>query len=122
MDILVLSKIHSTSARITSSSTDIFVIEEHSNIDIVTDIVKNLWVEYNSTLTIPYPIDISTILTIKKARKSEAEILFSTGRKNVYEMYSVGDIIIEGTRDNSIPYDFMMIIVDILCATHYHLG
>ena len=135
---------HSCVDLITNSSTELFMVNNQHNIDIVKKVLMELLLSYKNLASIgafgEYLMKNNKFILGEKQETLENAIteedfdnifnVFEYTRKMYdencgwdYENESnIGKIIIESTSDNSIPYEMFEWIENIFNSDKYHLG
>ncbi|MFA6089869.1 MAG: hypothetical protein WC755_08480 [Candidatus Woesearchaeota archaeon] len=116
---------HSFVDVITNSSTELFVTSTDKTVEAVKEILKekydlarNLHFNPDAEYQTFEVGDVFDILSVRKATQKDIKYL-----KESWELDIKKDtILIEGTSDNSIPYEFFDIVENIFHAERHHLG
>lgn len=128
----ILMNVHSFVDVITNSSTELFVCNTNKSIDTVKEILNDLILKYK--------IDESDTDYDHENYEGNFEDMFNEPFIYTEEIYkkdikgnygyfwgyekkeNIGNIIIEGKNDNSIPFYLMDLIEDTFDCKRYHLG
>ena len=133
---------HSFVDIITNSSTELFVCNTDKSAEFVTEIIRTLLDAYNKTtgcsLIVEDICSVSVIntnediaahkeeydswATIYDDYKQSSFMGFADYKSREINNVSIGDIIILGTGDNSIPYEIWDTINRLFDGNNYHLG
>lgn len=128
----LIIKTHSFVDIITNSSTELFVCDGSKTLNEVREIIQKQWELFlglqENIDDKPYqledmenPNNVYELLDVFQAKDKKCKENWGWGDYND-GMYKPGDIIISGTGDNSIPYEFFDIIENTFNAERYHLG
>lgn len=117
--------IHSVVDVITNSSSVIFVYKEGKTEDIIRQALEEMYTAYKKVRTDDnyYGDELNDLLTIKTATEEDVKYWKKAAIDWDYNFdVKVGDILIESTSDNSIPWGLMDMIENGFQATRFHLG
>ena len=138
-------KIHSTVGLITNSSTELFVIpkdEVKCTVRELNNILSTIWENYKKIKLLLdrdnflkrlryYGLDENTkiedLLAINLETEGYEESYTTTNSygkliHRIYKKWEPGDITIEETADDVLPYELYDLIIELFKAKSYHLG
>ena len=117
-------RIHSYVDTITNSSSELFVMKEKKDVDVLREALRKIWEGFKEGKGENewYTGELEEIMTIKIATKDDVEYW---NKKNEDWGYSFdvkeGDILIESTSGNTIPGGIQTIIEYDFNAQRFHL-
>jgi hypothetical protein len=127
MNQMLVVNAHSFIDVITNSSTELFVCNTDKTLSQISDILKELLSDWNRQNKFNWAYrDVfqdPVVVTKNNIEKIENDCCYGfddkyTPRRN----YLMGNIVIYGVDDNSIPYDLFDEIEQVFNANRYHLG
>jgi len=116
--------IHSFVDVITNSSTELFVASGEKSADMVRGILEEKWPYYKALYNDTGSEALSDCLTVTLADEETVKDYHENWADDYPSLkhLKVGDVLITGTDDNSIPYKFFDVIEDSFNCKRYHLG
>lgn len=124
---MLIVNAHSFVDVITNSSTELFVCNTDKTIKQIADILQELLTNYNKLHgerhsfrdTFQQPV----LVTSKNVDKIGDDCYYGFDNKHSpRRKYLIGNIVIYGVDDNSIPYEMFDEIQSLFGANRYHLG
>jgi len=118
-----LVKIHSFVDVITNSSTELFIANTNKEIDVIKEILQKMLDIINCSNDDHNRVD--EMFNIYEVNEKNVDNLLETTDSYESELTRkelIGRTIIEGTKDNGIPYEIFELIEKVFNAERIHLG
>jgi hypothetical protein len=124
---LLKIRVHSFVDTITNSSSELFVMKENKDVDVLREALREIWEGFKKIKgddeLYENEDELEDILTVEIANKSDVKYWKSQEKDWNYKFdVKEGDILIKSTSDNTIPYGIQTIIENDFNATRFHLG
>jgi len=118
-------RIHSFVDTITNSSSELFVMKDKKDIDVLTEALREVWDGFKKGKGENewYKGELEDIMTIHIATEGDVKHWKKLEKDWDYQFdVKAGDILIESTSDNTIPYGIQVMIESDFNANRFHLG